>query len=371
MSSLFNTFKEELSDIKQKQLYRSPIKLKGLDFISNDYLDFSSHPEIRKQMIEALQKGLPLSAKSSPLLGGFTEWHKNLENILKDFTGAPSALIFPSGFQANVGVIPALAHNKTIFSDELNHASLIDGIRLSRSPCHIYPHNNLEALENLLKKTKGEKIIITESLFSMAGDFSPLKELSCLALKYNTLLYVDEAHATGVFGKNFSGRVYDLNNKDHIITLHTFSKALGNFGAFISSPQTVKEYLINKCRSFIYTTAPPPLLMIQWKAALDILKAEPKRPLVLRKKALNFKRELARDFAVEINESPIVPISFSSRSLTLKNADNLRDQGFQVMALRHPTVPANKEGLRLTLRYSHTQEELQHLQQALKNLSPQ
>ena len=368
MLSLFKSFQKELSDIKQKQLYRSLIRLQGVDFISNDYLDFSSHPEIRKKMIKALQTELPLSSKSSRLLGGSTKWHENTENILRNFTANNAALIFSSGFQANVGVIPALSHNKTIFSDELNHASLIDGIRLSRARYHIYPHNNLEILEDLLKKTKGEKLIITESLFSMTGDFSPLRELSFLALKYNALLYVDEAHATGIFGKNFSGRVYDLNKREHIITLHTFSKALGSFGAFVSCNQTIKEYLINKCRSFIYTTAPPPWLMVQWMAALDVLKTEPERPLALRKKTLIFKKSLSNDFSLEINESPIVPISFPSRNLALKNTEILRKKGFQVVALRYPTVPQNKEGLRLILRYSHKEEELKCLQEALKNL---
>ena len=157
MPPLFKSFQKELSDIKQNQLYRSLTRFQGVDFISNDYLDFSSHPEIRKKLIESLQKGLPLASKSSRLLGGSTEWHENTENILKNFTANKAALIFSSGFQANVGVIQTLSHNKTIFSDELNHASLIDGIRLSRSLCHIYPHNNLEILEDLLKKNQRRK----------------------------------------------------------------------------------------------------------------------------------------------------------------------------------------------------------------------
>ena len=354
--------------IKEKDLYRSLKRLNGVDFISNDYLDFSYHPEIRKKMIEALKSKIPLSSKSSRLLGGSTRWHENMEELLRSFIARPAALIFSSGYQANVGVIPALADNKTLFSDEMNHASLIDGIRLSRARCHIYPHNNLEILEGLLKKTKGEKIIITESLFSMTGDFSPLKELSFLALKYNALLYVDEAHGTGIFGKNFSGRVYDLSTKEHIITLHTFGKALGSFGAFIGSSQIIREYLINKCRSFIYTTALPPWLLIQWEAALNVLKKEPQRPLSLRKKALKFKEELSSLFSLEKNESPIVPLVFSSRSLALKNAMALRKKGFQVMALRYPTVPKNKEGLRLLLRNSHTKTDLQCIVKALQDL---
>ena len=355
---------------QKNNLYRFPMKLHGVDFISNDYLDFSSHPEIRRKMLCALKEEVPLSSKSSPLLGGFTEWHENTEDLLKSFIGREASLIFSSGYQANVGVISALSQNKTIFSDELNHASLIDGIRLSSSPYHIYPHNNLEVLEKLLKKTKGEKLIVTESLFSMEGDFSPLKELSFLALKHGSLLYVDEAHATGIFGKKFSGRVSDLEEKEHIITLHTFGKALGSFGAFTGSCQIIKDFLVNKCRSFIYSTAPMPWLMIHWKIILEILKKESFRPLALRKKALNFRESLFPLFPLEKNESPILPLVFPSRSLTLKNAEMLRAKGFQVMAIRYPTVPKNKEGLRLLLRYNHKEEELTRLQEALTDLIP-
>ena len=303
------------------------------------------------------------------MLGGSNKWHKDTENRLEKFIFQKSALIFPSGYQANVGAIPALAKERTVFSDSFNHASLIDGIRLSRSLCHIYPHNNLEVLESLLKNNPGEKLIVTESLFSMAGDFSPLKELSFLALKYKALLYVDEAHATGLFGSGFSGRVKDLKQKEHIITLHTFGKALGSFGAFIGSSKIIREYLINKCRSFIYTTAPSPLLMAQWQAALNVLKKEPYRPLRLRKKALRFRESLSDFFPLEKTESPIVPIIFGSASQALRKALVLRKQGFQVLAIRYPTVPKKKEGLRLILRYSHTKDTLDSLAKALKKLA--
>ena len=162
---------------------------KGLDFTSNDYLNLSSHPEVRRQMILALKQNVDLSSKASRLLGGTSSWHIKTEEALQQFVNRPAVLSFSSGYQANLGIIPALAKDRVIFSDELNHASLIDGIRLSHNPYHIFQHNDLNHLEDLLKKEKG-KMIVTESLFSMEGDFCPLEEVSKLAIKYQALLVV-------------------------------------------------------------------------------------------------------------------------------------------------------------------------------------
>ena len=251
-------------------------------------------------------------------------------------------MTFSSGYLANVGVVAALARGKTVFSDELNHASLIDGISLSQSPCKIYPHNDLNALEQLLKKEPGEKVIVTESLFSMEGDFVPLKEISELALKYGALLMVDEAHATGIFGNNFSGCVSDLEEKNHIISLHTCGKALGGFGAFIGCSSLIKDYLVNYCRPFIYTTAPPPLMFVQWKAALEVLEKESFRPLALRKRALDFRTALSDQFSLKKTESPIVPLLMDSTKVALRRAEQLRKQGLDIRAIRFPHCSQGK-----------------------------
>ena len=363
---MFKSFEQDLKERKQNHLYRVPTEPEGIDFTSNDYLNLSSSQEIREKMIEALKQNTPLSSKASRLLSGTHPLHKQMEEELKKFTKREGILIFSSGYSANLGVIPLLAKGRTVFSDKLNHASLIDGVRLSRSPCVIYPHNDLNALEALLKKEKGEKLIITESLFSMAGDFSPLEDLSFLALKYQSLLFIDEAHTTGLFGKNFSGRVSDLKEKEHIITLHTCGKALGSFGAFVASSSLIKDYLINNCRSFIYTTAIPPLIMIQWKSILEILKRESFRPLELRKKAYQFRSDLSSLFPLEKTESPIVPILTSSSLSALEGSQFLKKKGFDIKAIRYPTVPKNKEGLRIILQYQQTQEQLSQLKEALK-----
>ena len=358
---MFESFEKALQERKIQDGYRTPVHPSGVDFISNDYLNLSSHPHIRKAMITALEEGIPLSSRASRLLSGTLSWHEKMEEHLKTFIGREGVLLFSSGYLANVGALPVLAKGKTVFSDEFNHASLIDGISLSKSPCRVYPHNDLNVLEQLLKKEPGKKIIVTESLFSMEGDFAPLKNLSELALRYGALLVVDEAHATGIFGSNFSGCVSDLKEKDHIVTLHTCGKALGSFGAFVGSSALIKNYLINYCRSFIYTTAPPPLLLVQWKAALEVLEKEPHRPLTLRKKALNFRTALSDLFPLEKTESPIVPILMDGAGETLKKAIQLREQGLDIRAIRYPTVPKGKERLRIVLKSDHSQEQIKHL----------
>ncbi len=361
---MFDLFEKNLEDRKKKNIYRKTNKLNGLDFTSNDYLNLSTHPTIREEMIAALENNIELSAKSSRLLSGTTTWHEETETILQDFTGRPSIVSFSSGYLANVGLIPALAKNKVIFSDELNHASLIDGIRLSHSPYHIFPHNDLNVLEDLLKKEKREKLLVTESLFSIEGDFSHLKQLSDLALKHKALLVVDEAHSTGLFGRQFSGLVYDLKDKEHIVSLHTCGKALGSSGAFVACSKLIKDYLVNYCRSFIYTTAPPPLLMVQWKAAVEVLKSEVYRPLEVRKKSLQFRKSLS----LKESESPILPIWLKTPTSALEKAKKLREKGFNIRAIRYPTVPKEQAGLRVILQYKHNEKDLENLKNHLQNV---
>ena len=350
---------------KQAGLYRRFKQQEGLDFTSNDYLNLSQNREIKKALIKALKKKeVGLSAKASRLLGGNSPLHQKTESQLAQFINRPASLCFSSGYQANLGLIPALAKGGVVFSDELNHASLIDGIRLSQQPYHIFRHNDLNHLEDLLKKETQKKLIITESLFSMTGDFSPLKELSCLALKYQALLIVDEAHSTGLFGKNLNGLVSELKHKQHIVSLHTGGKALASYGAFVGSSVLVKNYLINNCRSFIYSTAPPPLLMLQWLATLKVLKTQKKQALKLRKKALWLKKNLS----LTKNPSPIVFIVLKGAKQALNTAKKLRAKGFFVQAVRKPTVPENAQGLRIILHSNHSLKHIKTLKQELEKL---
>ena len=358
---MFEDFKNNLESRKKNKLYREILKPQGLDFSSNDYLGLSSHPQVQRELIQALKKGVGLSSKASPLLGGSSDYHVQAEQELKKFINRSAVLTFSSGYQANLGLIPALAKDRVIFSDALNHASLIDGIRLSQSAYHIFRHNDLNHLEALLKKTSQQKIIVTECLFSMTGDFCPLKELSDLALKQEALLYVDEAHSTGLFGKYLGGRVSDLKQKDHIITVHTGGKALASFGAFTGSSLLIKNYLINNCRSFIYSTAPSPLLMCQWLSVLKLLKKESYRAKELKQKALLIRKE----FSLSETESPILFIVLQSAQEALQVSQKLKQAGYFIPAIRWPTVPKDRQGLRLVLHFDHSLEQLRALKQFL------
>ena len=359
---MFEDLKKALIDKKQQQLYRKPLTLKGLDFCSNDYLGLSQHPQIKKDLIQFLKSKAPVSSQASPLLGGY----QNLlvEKALQKFVQRPKVLCFSSGYQLNLGIIPALAQQRLIFSDEENHASLIDGIRLSQRPYFIFKHNDLKHLEDLLKKHAGLKMIVTEALFSMSGDFSPLESLADLALKYQALLVLDEAHSTGLFGHNLGGLVRGLKNKEPVISIHTGSKALACFGAFMACNSLVKDYLINHCRSWIYSSAPSPLLSAQLLSTLKILKQEKHRAETLKQKALEFRQSLS----LAQSQSPIVFIPLKTAKRAVQASKLLSKKNYFIPAIRYPTVPKDRQGLRVVIHYKHSKKQLKELSQIIKTL---
>ena len=363
---MFEDLKQALQERKKQELYRKPLVLKGLDFCSNDYLGLSQHPQIKKDLIQFLKSSAPVSSKASPLLAGYQ--NLQAEKALQKFVQRPAVLCFSSGYQLNLGLIPALAKQRVIFSDEENHASLIDGIRLSQRPYFIFKHNDLNHLEDLLKKEKGLKMIVTEALFSMSGDFSPLEALADLALKYQALLVLDEAHTTGLFGKNLGGLATELKNKEMVISIHTGAKALACFGAFVACSPLVKEYLINHCRSWIYSSAPSPLLSAQFLSTLKVLKKERHRAEKLKQKALEFRQSLSLPTNPIEKQSPIVFIPLKSTKKALQLSKLLQKKNYFIPAIRYPTVPKNRQGLRIIIHYNQTKKQLKKLSQTLKNI---
>ena len=364
---MFEDFQLNLDQKKQQSLYREIPFSKypnSFDFTSNDYLGLRHHSEIKQALKDFLKEKTVLSASASPLLGGYTRFHTEATQSFCEFTGRPSALCFSSGYQANLGLLPALAKERIVFSDELNHASLIDGIQLSRRPYYIFKHNDLNHLEDLMKKTTQAKLIVTESLFSMSGDFAPLEELAKLACQYKALLFVDEAHSTGLFGKNLSGRASLLKDKEFVVTLHTGGKALASSGAFVACSHLIGDYLINNCRSFIYSTAPSPLIMKQWTAVLKALKKEKNRAEYVKQIALESRQALN----LPQSESPILFINLKSAEKALKASQELFQKNYFIPAIRYPTVPKENQGLRIVLRYDHKKEELDQLTELLKAL---
>lgn len=360
-SAWIKKWEKELVSLNSKNLSRQLCLPTGLDFSSNDYLSLANHSGLRKLLIQALKNKLPLGSGASRLIRGHTIWHKETEDLFKKWIGYP-ALFFGSGYLANLGLISTLCKDSVIFSDQMNHASLIDGCRLSRSPCHIYAHKNLNELETLLKKEKRKnKVIIAESLFSMDGDFAPLKELSDLALKYQALLIVDEAHATGLYGSNGRGLCSLLKKRDHIISVHPCGKALSASGAFVVGPESLKKYLVNKCRPFIYTTAPSPVLLFYIKCVLNILINNPQMRESLKKKSQFFREQVKKFANIGDSESVIVPIITGSTSSALLLEKKLQKKGYDIRAIRYPTVPKGKERLRICIHYNHTYKQLKQL----------
>jgi len=335
------------------------------DFSSNDYLGLADHPEIKEAAEKAVQK-YGLGSSASRLLSGDLEIHHLLERQIARLKGKESALFFNSGYQANVGIISSLYKTgDAIFSDRLNHASIIDGISLSKARFYRFGHNDSQHLETLLRKTNGKfrnRLIITETIFSMDGDRPPLREIVALKEKYGCKLMVDEAHATGIFGKDGGGVVAEEGLIDKVdLIMGTFGKALGGFGAYLACSKEIKQYLINTCRSFIYSTALPACVTAANLAALKFLKKEPFRREKLLENAAWFRDELkAAGFEVK-GQSQIVPLIIGDTEKSVLLSEKLRDAGFWVLPIRPPTVPAGQSRLRFSLTYCHDRSILQQL----------
>jgi len=342
-----------------------------IDFSSNDYLGLSQHPE----MIKASQKaamGWGTGGGGSRLLSGDSTLFHELEEKVAEFKSKEAALVFNSGYQANIGIISSLFGGKdAVFADKLVHASLIDGIRLSGAKLFRFRHNDAAHLEGLLQKNRKDfdnALIVTESVFSMDGDIAPLKELVELKDKNNSVLMVDEAHATGIFGKNGSGLVEREGLAGSVeLIMGTFSKALGSFGAYLACSRTVKEYLINTCRSFIYSTALPASVVAADIKSLELVKKEPERRKKLLELAEYFRNELGKAGFTVKSSSQIVPVIVGDNSEAVRVSERMLSKGSRAMPVRYPTVPKGEARIRLSLNCLHEKEMLDRVVEVLKN----
>lgn len=341
------------------------IKVNGKTFInfsSNDYLGLSQHPEMVKTAKEAAEK-FGAGSSSSRLLTGDNELFQELEEKMANFKKKESALVFNSGYQANVGIISALfGKGDAIFSDRLVHASVIDGILLSGAKHFRFKHNDTAHLEELLNKERAKyknALIVTESVFSMDGDIAPLKEISRLKEKYDCLYMVDEAHATGIFGSSGSGMIEETGLNDQVdLIMGTFSKALGSFGAYLACSKLIKEYLINTCRSFIYSTALPPTVIACNIKSLELVEKEPERRASLLELSKLFRETLLSKGFHPAGSSQIIPLIAGENAKAVSMSEKLRSEGFWVQPIRYPTVPKGEARLRFSLNYGHTKEML-------------
>ena len=311
-------------------------------------------------------------ATASRLLRGEREVFARVECAFADFKNTERALFFGSGYTANVGVLSTfLEASDVVFSDELNHASLIDGIRLAKAAKIVFPHNDIERLRELIVESScvGQKFLVVESLFSMDGDFAPLVEYAAICRTHNVNLIVDEAHAVGVFGASGSGLIEQTSiAADVFLSINTAGKALGVGGAFIAGDGWAIDYLIQRARSFVFSTAPPPAMAAGLLAALEVVKCEPeRRAKLLRLSAFLRERLNENGFPVSLENSQIIPIVLGASERAVRIADELQRNGFDARAIRPPTVPENTARLRLSLNSNLDESTLQTFLYVLKN----
>lgn len=376
-------FTAELEQRKQAGLYRTRRQVSGpqqpvltadgkrlLSFCSNDYLGLASHPA----NIEALRNALPetgLGGAASHLICGHHEAHHLLEERLAAFTGRSSALFFSTGYMANLGVISALVgRGDTVFSDQLNHASIIDGCSLSRATVRRYAHGDVTALAVMLSETPGHKLVVTDGVFSMDGDVAPLRELAVVCRNHGALLVVDDAHGFGVLGPQGRGSVAELglSEEDVPVLVGTLGKAAGTSGAFVAGPAVLMDYLVQKARTYIYTTAMPPALALATCASLDLIEHGDERRAHLLSLVERFRRDaIALGYDLMPSRTPVQPIMIGSNKRALELSRALEECGLLVTAIRPPTVPEGEARLRVTLSAAHSHDDLDSLLQALSD----
>lgn len=341
------------------------VVLEGREVIllsSNNYLGLATHPTVVEAAIAATQQYGAGSGAARLVCGSLTP-HQALETALARFKGTEAALTFAAGYLANIGAIPALiGKNGLILADRLCHASLIDGCRLSRAMFRVYHHRDMHHLERLLARRPAgtPTLIVTDGLFSMDGDIAPMQDIAQLAERYDAMIYVDDAHGTGILGRTGRGTLEHCEVESRIpFHMGTLSKALGSSGGYMTGSAAFTAYLVNACRSFIYTTAPPPGSVAAATAALEVLEQEPERRTRLWENRARLAQGLLRlGFHLAASESPILPIIVGDPERAMTMAQSLFDHGVYAPAIRPPTVPAATSRIRLTITADHTPEQI-------------
>ncbi|MBM9501787.1 8-amino-7-oxononanoate synthase [Leptospira sp. 201903071] len=354
-----------MESLKKDFLYRTLEVPFGVDFSSNDYLSLTKHPKL----IASLKEGLDLygaGSGASRLVSGHRESFDRVETAVSEWTGTQSSLFVANGYAANLGLLSCIANAKTeIFTDRLNHASILDGVRLSGAEKTYYKHLNLDHLEELLRKSRlKERIIVSETVFSMDGDLAPIEDLVFLKNKYEAILVLDDAHSIGVFGKQGCGRVAQVLGKDRIhevdFITYTSGKALGLEGAWIGTSKIGREFLINKMRTFIFSTAPMPSIAHAIPTSIGLLKTMDRERENLFQKSNRLRALIqTKNYPMTNSESQIIPILFPSEESVLDVAARCRENGLYVKAIRPPTVSAPR--LRICVHSDTTDSALEKL----------
>jgi glycine C-acetyltransferase len=366
---------EELDQLRQQGLFR-PLRVLGspqdtevvvdgkrvLNLSSNNYLGLTTHPRLKAAMIEATEKwGAGSGAVRT--IAGTMSIHEELERRLAEFKHTPASLVFQSGFTANLGVLQSLVkEGDVIISDELNHASIIDGIRLSKAERSIFKHRDLDDLERHLEKHRDKrvKLVVTDGVFSMDGDIAPLAGIVERAERFQAMVMVDDAHASGVLGKNGRGSVNHFGLDGRVdLQMGTLSKAIGVLGGYVASAQPVRDFLIHRARPFLFSTSHPPGVAAACIAAIDVLLAEPERIDRLWKNTARFKGGLKRlGFDTGGSETPITPVIVGKGAVAMELSDRLFTLGVFAQGIGFPTVPEGRARIRTIVTSVHTDQQL-------------
>jgi 8-amino-7-oxononanoate synthase len=382
VQAFYRELARDLAELQNKTLFRRLKTISGppaewveiagkrlLNLSSNNYLGIAGHPLLKKGAMEAVER-LGCGATASRLIAGNFDLYALAEKELADFKNREAALLFNSGYAANMGIIASLVtRGDLIISDELNHASIIDGIQLSKADCIRYPHRDLGSLETALAKAKGykRKLIVTDTVFSMDGSLAPLPEIVALKEQYGAILMIDEAHAGGIFGEHGRGvaELYGVAERVEV-NMGTLSKAFGCAGAYVAGKKVLIDYLQNKARNLIYTTGLPPAVIGSIRSALQVVQADKwRREQVLLKAARMRERLQAAGFNLLDGQSQIIPVIIGDNETTLEFSRRLMEAGILAVGIRPPTVPANLARIRLTVMATHREQDLEPATEAI------
>jgi len=378
-------FGRELERLKRKDSYRwlramegppeARMRVDGREVIvlcSSNYLGLATHPRLKAAAIEATER-LGVCSAASRLIAGNNELYRTLEERLAVFKRREAALVFSTGYMANLGVISAVVGDgDVVYTDALSHASIVDGCRLSRATVKIFPHNDVDALEDLLKSDTGfrRRLIAVDGVYSMDGDLTPLPDLVKLSKDYDALLMLDDAHGTGILGERGGGTAehFGLDDPDAVdIEIGTLGKALGSFGAYVVGSRTLREYLINRSRSFIFTCALAPSALAAALATLDVLDEEPAHRQRLWENLRHFREGLHRlGLSTEPSATHILPVMTYDRQRTMALCERLLELGVFCQGIRPPTVPPGTSRLRFTVTAAHTRADLDRALEAVE-----
>ncbi len=368
---------DELENLKQQGLYRKLRVLEGeqlphatfdhksvVNLSSNNYLGLTTHPKLRQAAIDAVRK-YGAGSGSVRTIAGTMELHMELERRLAAFKNVEAVVVFQSGFSANAGTVSAiLTKEDAIISDELNHASIIDGARLSRATIKVFPHKDVDAARKIMKELPAgqRKLLITDGVFSMDGDLGPLPDLCAVAEEFGAIMMVDDAHASGVFGREGRGTVDHFNCHGRVdIQVGTLSKAIGALGGYVAGTKAFIEFLYHRARPFLFSTSHPPAVAAACLAAVDVLETEPQWMEKLWDNTRFFKAGLQRlGFNTGRSESPITPVIVGEAAQAMEMSDKLFERGVFAQGIGFPTVPRGQARLRTIVEATHSREDLQY-----------